>query len=69
MDKNAQFGEFLQTWACGQTVLPDKSTMNWTKNDGKSHDWKFEWDIFSDFSTTVLLIGILQDRSLAGPEF
>ena len=26
-DKNGQFGEFLKTEACGQTVLPDRSVL------------------------------------------
>ena len=33
--KNGQFGDFLKSYVYGQTVLPDRSTLNWTKIGGK----------------------------------
>ena len=51
--KNSQFGEFLKTWSCGQTLLPDKPILKWQKLAENAQIEKFIWDIFRQFSTSA----------------
>ena len=54
MHKNGQFGEFWQSEACGQTVLPDRSVLIGQKLVKNAKIQKFKCDIFSDFSNIFL---------------
>ena len=45
------FGEFLKTWSCGQTELPDRSVLKGKKLVGNAKIKKFKCDILSNFQT------------------
>ena len=49
--KIGQFGEFLKTEACGQTVLPDRSVLVGQKLVENAKIQKFNCDILSNFQT------------------
>ena len=49
--KNGQFGEFVKTKACGQTVLPDRSILIEQKLVENAQIEKFICDILTDFQT------------------
>ena len=51
MPKMVNFGEFLKSEACGQTVLPEKSILIGQKLVENDKVQKFKCDILSNFQT------------------
>ena len=49
--KNGQFGEFLKTWTCSKTVLPDRSISIGRKLVESAKIEKLKCDILGDFQT------------------
>ena len=59
------FGEFLKSEACGQTVLPDRSILL-DKIGGKCQNWKLKCDILGDIQPLCKysLLCLLFDASM-----
>ena len=49
--KNSQFGDFLKTEVCGQTVLADMSILMGQKLVENAKIEKFKFDILRNFQT------------------